>query len=146
MKLIPATAEHIKPIVEAMAQRDVTELRELFNQEPEETIRRGLAGSTSAWTMVGKDGPVVMFGVAPQCLFDSAGFFWIVATTRICSQRLAFAKATKRFLPVVFRDYVRLENILDHRHTDVVRWAEWLGAKLTKISENSSKMVLERSA
>lgn len=146
MKLIPATAEHIEAIVADIPERSAIELAELFDSTPVDALRFSLASSTGAWTIVDDAGAVAMFGATPSSVLDSLGIVWFIGTRGICRNRLAFAKATRRFVRVLFEQYSTLENIIDHRHEDVVKWVRWLGAEVAPLDGISSVMTLRRPA
>lgn len=144
MELVEATEDHVESLLADLPQRSVTELADLFDSSPRDALTRAIASSTQAWTLAGKVGPVAMFGVAPVSVLEGSGVIWFMASGRICHERLAFAKATKRFLRVIFEHYATLQNIIDHRHADVVRWAQWLGAELAPVDANTSRITLRR--
>lgn len=144
MKIIPTTADHIHAVAAAVTEEGAEELRTLFHMEPEEALRLSLAGSNQAWTMFAGNATIAIFGVAPISVLERRGQFWIVGTVHICKHRFAFARTCRLFLSTLFRRYDCLENELDHRNTEVVRWAKWLGVDLIPLTEHTSYMQLWR--
>lgn len=144
--IVPATPEHLPLIAAAMPSEGVRELAEVYGQNPEETLRRNLLASTEAWTMFHDTVPLAIFGVAPLSVMEGRGEFWVIGTTHICAHRLSFARSCRKFLPRLMRDWNEVIGLLEHGRPDVVKWAAWLGTKITPVDDRMSFMSIQRSA
>lgn len=129
-----------------MPPEGITELAEVYGMTPGEAMRRNLAASVEAWTMLAGDEVLAMFGVAPVSLLERTGEFWIAGSVNICRHKLSFARQCRRFLPQMMRNYSEVLGILETHRTDVVRWAQWLGVEITPRDDRTSFMSLKRSA
>lgn len=140
--IITAHESHVGLITRALPPAGITELAEVYRMTPEEAMRRNLASSTEAWTMFCGTEALAMFGVAPLSIMERRGEFWIAGTTHICQHRIAFGRMCRKFLPTLLANWDRLDGVLEHGRPEVVKWAQWLGTKITPLDTRLSTMQL----
>lgn len=140
--IVRAEFAHLEAIACAVSKQDADELRRVYGMSVAESLRRNMAASLETWTMFAGEEALAIFGVAPVSVMERRGEFWIVATSRICRHRLAFARQCKAFLPRLLSAWDEMACVLEHERADVVRWASWLGARITPINSTLSVMQL----
>jgi len=138
--IIPAHESHIARLV--VPEAGAAELSQVYGMTLEEAMRRNLASSAEAWTMFSGEDVLCMFGVAPLSVMERRGEFWIVGSVNICRHRIAFGRQCRRFLPQLLANWDRLDGLLEHGRPEVVKWAQWLGTKITPVDARLSAMQL----
>lgn len=140
----PVTHEDISRVAPHLTDAGRKELAEVYGMSAEECLRRNLAASTEAWAMVKGETVLCLFGVAPLSVLEGLGEFWIVSTSHICGHRFAFARACRKFRPLLLERWSELRGVVEHSREDVVTWARWLGAEILPRDTRMSFFVLKR--
>lgn len=140
---IPQDLERVEP---HLTPEGLKELAEVYGMSAHECLRRNFAASTEVWAMVKGETVLCLFGVAPLSILEGVGEFWIVSTTHICSNRFAFARMCRTFLPRLMEHWGELRGLVEHSRTDVTTWARWLGVQIVPRDERMSYFMLKRSA
>ena len=123
--IVRARAEDIEPIAADMRPADAAEVLACSGRTPEQALRASWMASRWAFTVIG-DVPVAMFGVADWG--DGGGSPWLLATPRLLSDhRSDFAKGSRGVMFGMQESFTYLENYVDARNIDSVRWLRWLG-------------------
>lgn len=126
--LVDAETRHARLIANSMRARDVMEVRAGWNREPFEAIREAMSSSHYARTLFVGLEPLCIFGLAPLSILGcGSARIWMFGTAAIDRHRLAFARATKRYLPEVFQHCTLATNLVDMSDTAAMRWLDWLG-------------------
>lgn len=141
--IVPTQSTHLPLIAAAVSQAGTQELAEVYGMTVHESLRRNVAASLESWTMFSQGDALCLFGIAPVSVMHKQGEFWIVSTTHIARHRFAFARLCKTFLPLLLSSWEEVSCVLEHQRSDVLRWALWLGAKVTPIDQRLSLMRLE---
>lgn len=142
----PATPEDLERVAPHLTPEGLKELAEVYGMSAQECLRRNFAASTEAWAMVKGETVLCLFGVAPLSVLEGVGEFWIVSTTHICSNRFAFARMCRAFLPRLMERWGELRGLVEHSRIDVMTWARWLGVQVIPRDVRMSYFVLKRSA
>lgn len=141
--IVPAHADHVQFL--QLTPEGIVELADVYAMTPAEALRRNLAGSSEAWTMLAGDEVLAMFGVAPLSLLEGKGEFWIAGSVNICRHKLSFSRQCRRFLPQLLSHWSEVVGILEHHRADIVRWAQWMGVEITPRDARTSFMLLKAS-
>lgn len=128
--VVPARAAHIGRIMHELRERDRRALSVGWGERPEETMERGIKQSTRAITMLAGLQPLCMAGVRPVSIATQSFLLWIVPTRFIDDHPLAFARASRRWLPLLMRGVRIASNMVERDDRPALRWAQWLGASL----------------
>ncbi len=137
--ILPAQVQHLQFL--QLPPAGIAELASVYHMTPAEALRRNLAASSEAWTMLAGSDVLALFGVAPLSVLDRSGEFWIAGSVNICRHKLSFARQCRRFLPQLLSRWAQLSAVLEHRD-DVLRWARWMGVTLSPRDARTSFMHL----
>lgn len=99
-----------------------------------EALRRKVAGSSYAVTVLNTDGQVVcMFGVAAVGFLSSDGCPWMYKSSHLAVHSRLFVRLSKRYLTAMLELYPWLSGRIDARDVMSIRWLEWLGFHVGRV-------------
>lgn len=134
-EIVPATLDHIRDITKKVRPEDRAELWASSLAVPEKAMEDGLTYSKTAYTGLLDGVPVCMWGVAPVCLLNRLGAPWMVGTSDLDDNALAFLRVCRAPLLELFGEYDRLENYVDARNVKAIRWLKFMGFKVDETAE-----------
>lgn len=129
-ELVTPTHGHVLDLASTMAQEDRLEVWDAFHWEPREALEQSLARSADpkAWII---DGSVkCIFGVYKTSPISVVAVPWFLASHDLPKYARRFLRCSKWVVEDWKRQYPRMENYVDARHTRSIRWIEWLGFTL----------------
>ena len=106
-------------------QSDIDELQASCGLSPEDVLLKtyALDGVKLAFKV---DSEILCaFGVTD--LLDSQGIPWMIASKNLSDNKKSFLKACKVIFPELKKHYQVMENYVDARNMDSIKWLEWLG-------------------
>lgn len=125
--VVPFKPAHYRLIAQDMRNRDREELLAGWRQTPWEVMSHGLSESTRALTVLHGTRPMCAAGVMPLEILTSRYALWIIGTREIDRFPLAFARASRRWLPRLIAGCGTVTNLVDKEDTRALKWARWLG-------------------
>lgn len=115
--------------MEGLRPRDQEELASGWNQTAWETLSLGLAESSRALTVLYGTRVMCAVGVMPMEMLTGRYALWIVGTREIDQHPLAFARATRKWLPYLIEGCAIVTNRVDRTDERALKWATWLGCE-----------------
>ncbi len=123
-----ATAKDVDCLGPRLRTADVEEIRAASGLLPAVALRRSYDFSTHVWAVRELDGrPIALWGVGPLSLVEGRGCPWLLAADAFESLGRDIARLSRPLLADMRDHYPRLENQVDARRTQAVRWLSWLG-------------------
>lgn len=122
----------IRPLIDQDIERVVCSLREADRREIEaasgdvsaavfDTVRR------SDVAMTVDDGePIALFGVASNGVVGG-GVPWLIGTDGLARHKKEFLQRSRCYFAEMLKEYGTLENYVDIRNKQSIRWLRWLG-------------------
>ena len=126
-QIVPATPAHVAALLPHVRQADIDEFMAASGQTPAQVLRLGLATATQAWAGLADGEVACVFGVSPTSLVCGSGAPWLAGSALIDKHARAFIRLNREFLPEMLAGYRHLENYVDARNTQAIRWLRWLG-------------------
>lgn len=75
-------------------------------------------------------GPISLFGFAPYSLMSDKAAPWAVGTDDLRRRGRALNRYGRAYCALALRDFGLLENYVDERHTESIRWLSRIGFDL----------------
>jgi hypothetical protein len=72
---------------------------------------------------------IAMFGIAPKTILGETAVVWLLTAPEVEQIKFTFVKLSKRHVKLFLEQYPILENWVDSRYTQAIKWLELLGAK-----------------
>lgn len=124
---LPTTDAHAIAVAARMRKADADEIAALGFASPLDALRESLSLSTAAITAFVDGEPVGIVGIAVPHLIGEVAAPWLVTTDVVDRHPLAFARASRRILPLLIAGFSSAENWVDARYTSCIEWLRWLG-------------------
>lgn len=126
-RLADADSRHARLIAASMRERDIEEVRAGWGREPFEAMREALSASYYARTLFHGFEPLLMYGLAPLTVLGGAARLWMFPSAAIDRHPFAFARASRRFAPELFRHCTLATNFIGLHDKPALRWLTWMG-------------------
>lgn len=72
---------------------------------------------------------IAMFGIAPKTILGERAVIWLLTAPEVEQIKFTFVKLSKRYVKLFLEQYPILENWVDSRYTQAIKWLKLLGAK-----------------
>jgi hypothetical protein len=131
--IVPARECHVcQMVTSGLRAADIEEARAALGLDPMAALHLSWTLSKPlCWAAVDEVGrPYAMFGVADTRV-PNLGCPWLIATDDLRLHARELLRETKRFIPLMRHFFPRLENRVDARHAESIRWLKWAGFKFT---------------
>ena len=126
--ILPATDAHAVALAPCLRAADLAEVRASSGREPLAALRYSLGCSSHAVAAVDDLGRVIcMFGVGSSDIMSGIGSPWLLGSDLIVKHRRQFARQCRDYLALMLDAYPVLENAVDARHVEAIRWLQWMG-------------------
>jgi len=126
----PATYSDVLRIGGNLREADKNEIKASSGRFPEETVMLSFEASRDPLVGCVNDLPVCIFGVAEASLVSDKASPWLLGTDELPKHARAFLRMSRAWVQNTRKKYAFLENYVDVRNTDAVRWLGWLGFKI----------------
>lgn len=94
---------------------------------PTEAIAYGIKHSIEALEVLCSDGPVAYIGYRPSSPMGTAAIAWALTTPKVLEHKVAFARASAKYVDKLLELYPEIHVTVDVRHEQAISWLEWLG-------------------
>ncbi len=126
--LVPATFERLNAVAQNMNTKDAAEVWALAHRTPFEGLRMSEDYSVNATAVLSPEGVVLCaMGVASYSLLASVGQPWFLGTCDVPRHAKALLRSSRSWVEHMQNNYDVLENMVDARYAEAVRWVKWLG-------------------
>jgi hypothetical protein len=130
VKFYPSTIEHVNQLAENIRLEDLEEIYLLSGRDARTVIKKSFIASRDAMSAFDDNDHTLlaMFGVKPYSLSSDVASPWFLTTehrrNRYSKELLRGSRAAIGYWK---NEYSMLENYVDARYTQAVRWVKWLG-------------------
>lgn len=115
-------------VAENMRQADRDEIWAAGRLTPQEAIERSLEVSRDTAGVGVVDGePVCAFGIGQWSALALHGIPWLLGTDKLVQHAALFLRRSRQYMDVAKVEYKILENHVDARNTETLKWLGWLG-------------------
>lgn len=134
LELVRAELEHTVWLAAEMARADVDELSAM-GFDPYGGLQHALRRSEVACTALDRGRVAAMFGVVPVFSGETllgrrrSNHLWFLTGTAFARRPLAATRTARRVVAALLERYGELENVIDCRHSQALRFAQLLGAE-----------------
>lgn len=123
-----AEAGDILDMMDRLRPEEVAEVWASHHYTPRQALEASWENSTGKMTFLYKGEVVGMFGVVPESLLSDRALVWLLTTDLIYKMKIAFLRASKKFIPAIMSRYGHLHNFVDARNVQCLKWLAWAGA------------------
>jgi hypothetical protein len=128
ISVAPVTEARLRYIAAHFRPEERLECLASWNEAPMEALRRSWADSREAWAFLAPCGtPLCVAGITDGQDGEGWWYPWMLGTTDVLGQRIAFLRACRVYLPRVLSVYGKLRTFIDARYDLSLKWAKWLG-------------------
>lgn len=128
MRTVPATGEHAIELGNNMRAADAAEVMASDGFRPIDAVLRSMDVSTFSKALLIGGAVACIWGVMPAPdPRTHIGIPWALTSPLVERYPKVFLKACRLALVEMLARYRILINSIDARHTQALRWAEWLG-------------------
>ena len=124
--LVPATEAHALDLLSNVSLQSSDDYASL-GLDPNEYVVRGLQASVCAFAGLIDGRCFCLFGIRPDSLTATSGSPWLMTSVDIARSKIAFAKASRQYIPAVRIRFTSLHGWVYERNTVSIKWLKWLG-------------------
>lgn len=96
---------------------------------PFEALTESYKASTIRLSLLFNDKVIAMFGIAPKTILGERAVVWLLTAPEVEQIKFSFVKLSKIYVKLFLERYPILENWVDGRYTQAIKWLKLLGAK-----------------
>jgi len=111
-------------------EADIQEIWKSHHIKPRAALLGGFKESELCFTIERNKTPIAMFGIYPQTLLGNSAMVWLLASPELEKVQRAFIKRSRYFIKGMLQRYSILENWVDAKNTQSIKWLRWCGAKI----------------
>jgi hypothetical protein len=114
-----------------LRESDTQEIWKSHHIKPEAALLGGFQESELCFTVERNEKPIAMFGICPpQTLLGNSAIIWLLASPELEKVQRAFIKRSRYFIKEMLQRYSMLENWVDVKNIQSIKWLRWCGAKI----------------
>lgn len=117
-------------LAEQMRSADRAEVEAAFGPDLLAALRLSIASSTHVWVGEARGQLACIMGVGPASMVTTTGRPWLLATPLLDAHAVSLGRLTALYLGRMLDAYPHLENWVDSRHSNAVRWLRRIGFTL----------------
>lgn len=125
-ELVPATEDHALDLLTNISPQSIRDYQSL-DIDPNEYVVRGLQASVCAFAGLIDGRCFCLFGVRPDSLTATSGSPWLMTSADIVQAKIAFAKASRQYIPYLRNRFTHLHGFVYEHNTVSIKWLRWLG-------------------
>lgn len=111
-----------------MRQSDVDEVWAAKHASPQHALMSSFLSSRDiSFTGLANGEPVLMFGVVPPSPLGAVATPWALGTNALREHFREFVRRSKPVVETISLMFPVLENYVDARNIDAIRWLQWVG-------------------
>jgi len=126
-ELVKPTPDLLLKLAQTMRKADVDEVWALCHHRPFEALTFSVLASQDPWMWVVDGRPICCFGVASNTAVSTNVAPWFLSSEELPKYAKYFARRSKKLAQYWATQYPVMQNYVDERHTDAIRWLRWLG-------------------
>lgn len=124
---VKTTHEHVVELAQTMRQADIEEAWAGWHLTPLEALEYmfKITKDMRTWLIDGEVGCI--FGTVPPVALSSKGVPWMLTSEIFPHHFMHFCRGSVHYLEEMKEEFEFLENYVDARNKDAIRWLKWLG-------------------
>jgi len=131
----PAHPDDCAPIAACMRTDDRREVA-VLGQTPTEALQESLAESSLVYTVLVEGQPAAMFGLMPLSVIGNHACIWMLTGDPIADiAPITFVRESRQIINRFLDLYPVLENWVDTRYTQAIKWLTLCGAHFDETRE-----------
>lgn len=124
----PARPEDCVPVAACMRSEDRREVA-VLGQTPYEALHESLSESSIVYTVVVKEQLAAMFGLMPLSVIGNHACIWLLTGEPVDEiAPITFVRLSRQMINQFLQLYPVLENWVDARYTQAIKWLRLCGA------------------
>lgn len=127
LELAYPTTDDLLYVGRHMRAADQAEIRAMSGQHPTVALLRADVTSRNVTTVLLDGEPLLIAGVSERDLVLRIGAPWLVGTDKMVAHARPLLRECRPWLDEAEREFEYLENYVDARNVEAVRWLGWLG-------------------
>ena len=127
LQVVEAQLAHLPPVAKYMRICDQREVWAAAHATPMQALLEGYDNSPQRWTLLADGLPVMVAGVAEVPGRPDFGVPWALASVGFYDVSRGFLRRCRAYVAEMQRRYRYLENLVDVRNEDSIRWLVWCG-------------------
>ena len=131
--IVVAQPKHIEVLAQTMRAPDRDEVWATAHVCPDLALELSVAGSCDPMTALWDGEIICMFGCGAKTLTTNVGVPWMLGTNKLADPVIGrnFLRGSVAYIRRLKKRFSTLENYVDARHMDAVRWINWLGFEVS---------------
>lgn len=125
-EIVPATPSLALEVAADMRQADVDEAWAANRMTPDQAVLSSMEISGDPKVGLTNGQPVVIFGVGVWSVLSLRGIPWLLGTDDLLLDARHYLRESRTYMLETRSKYKRLENYVDARNKEAVRWLRWL--------------------
>ncbi len=126
-RIVPTEIDHVGIIASNMRELDRQECIAAIGLDPADALYYSFTGSENVWTILYKDKPIAIFGVARLSLLSEVGVPWMLGTDELDQAGWPIIRFSRKIIRGLLEYYSKLENYVDARNKKSIKWLRWCG-------------------
>tara|TARA_Y100000310_G_C20533794_1_gene739826 strand:- start:63 stop:524 length:462 start_codon:yes stop_codon:yes gene_type:complete len=126
-KFVPATQEHVQPLIDDISPDIAEEMLQLKDLPLEESVSRCISRSDEAWTALYNGEVVCIFGIRRKSLLSDTAYPWLLSTNLVNEHKRNLLKGAKISVNKWMGMNELLENFIPAGLPKLIRFVSWLG-------------------
>jgi hypothetical protein len=128
-EVVSTTREHVEELIGTMREADREEIWAASHRTPKQALE-SVFQMRGTKTGLANEEVVCIFGVVELSLLGSRGSPWLLGADAITKYARPFLRRNKAYLEEMKKRFIFMENWVDARNTEAIRWLEWLGFEI----------------
>ena len=130
LEVVNAEEWHADEMAPHIRAGDRLEIEAFSGSDIAGALRRSIAKSTEAFTVLEDGRPICMFGVGLLSFGAGIGSPWLIGTDDIRRHKREFLKNSRKYVGEISQIWPVLQNCVDVRNKESITWLKWLGFQL----------------
>lgn len=125
-----ATQKDVTRLKGHLRKSDREEVTAALGLDPDIGLQKAFELSVLSWAAFWNGAPFLLFGASSFSTLSRTGVPWLIGTDVIdnnLSASLAVMRQTPKYLDILKSTFSFLENYVDARHTQAIRWVKAFG-------------------
>lgn len=126
----PADYQVIAPLARTMREADRREIWAAGRLTPEQALLQSAMVTPQMMACFVDGEPVAALGIGVVTALSDKGIPWLLSSTKLVPHARRFLRLSDDYMSDARQHFRRLENYVDARNVQAVKWLDWLGFDL----------------
>ncbi len=129
-EIVPATAALARDLAPRLREADRLEVWAASRMTPLDALRASLEASPDPRAGLADGRVACIFGIGVRSVLSDYGVPWMLGSEDVVRHARRFLRGSRDYIAEMRNKYSRLENYVDARNVDAIKWLAWLGFTL----------------